>query len=127
MSQDFTWGAGLLVIAVLLAWPKLPAPVRRVPGPLVAVVSMTALAQILARDVRRVRPRLAIARIIEDQHALGMRPRRRGGEEQRQPLSVHRGHVPGRLGEKPLQALPRGRLPGRPHRTTDTISPCPTP
>lgn len=45
---------GGLVVAVLLAWPRLPAGVRRVPGPLVAVVSATALATVLALPVARV-------------------------------------------------------------------------
>lgn len=34
---------GLLTIATLVAWPRLPAAVRRVPGPLAAVVGVTVL------------------------------------------------------------------------------------
>ena len=34
---------GLLTVAVLVAWPRLPAAVRRVPGPLAAVVGVTVL------------------------------------------------------------------------------------
>ncbi|MQA10844.1 MAG: carbonic anhydrase [Pseudonocardiaceae bacterium] len=45
---------GLLVIAVLLVWPRLPAKVRAVPGPLVAVVGVTLLAELVAADVQRV-------------------------------------------------------------------------
>lgn len=45
---------GLVVIAVLLLWPRVPAAVRRVPGPLVAVVGATALSWALTLDVERV-------------------------------------------------------------------------
>src|SRR5581483_1325148 len=45
---------GLAVIAVLLLWPRLPQPVRQIPGPLVAVVAATALATVLALDLERV-------------------------------------------------------------------------
>ncbi|MDQ4105324.1 MAG: SulP family inorganic anion transporter, partial [Actinomycetota bacterium] len=45
---------GLAVIAVLLLWPRLPQPLRQIPGPLVAVVAATALATGLALDLERV-------------------------------------------------------------------------
>ncbi|WP_422770941.1 SulP family inorganic anion transporter [Plantactinospora sp. WMMC1484] len=41
---------GLTVIGLLLLWPRLPAPVRRVPGPLVAVTAAT-LAALIWDDV----------------------------------------------------------------------------
>jgi carbonic anhydrase len=45
---------GLAVIAVLLLWPRLPHPLRQIPGPLVAVVAATALVTGLALDLERV-------------------------------------------------------------------------
>ncbi len=42
---------GLLVIGLLLAWPRVPARVRAVPGPLVAIALATAGAAVLALDV----------------------------------------------------------------------------
>ena len=45
---------GLLTIAILLVWPRLPAAVRAVPGPLVAVVAVTVLSVALAMSVPRV-------------------------------------------------------------------------
>ncbi|HEX2297680.1 MAG TPA: SulP family inorganic anion transporter, partial [Pseudonocardiaceae bacterium] len=45
---------GLSVIAVLLIWPRLPRPLTRVPGPLVAIVAVTALATLLSLDVERI-------------------------------------------------------------------------
>jgi carbonic anhydrase len=45
---------GLTVIAMLLAWKRLPAPVRRVPGQLVAIVAVTTLSVVLPVDVARV-------------------------------------------------------------------------
>jgi carbonic anhydrase len=45
---------GLLVLAVLLVWPLLPARVRRVPAPLVAVVGVTVLSSALSWNVERV-------------------------------------------------------------------------
>ncbi|MGH4025692.1 MAG: carbonic anhydrase, partial [Pseudonocardiaceae bacterium] len=44
---------GLAMIAVLLIWPRLPRPLTRVPGPLVAITGLTALATVLALDVER--------------------------------------------------------------------------
>ncbi|MFY1669025.1 SulP family inorganic anion transporter [Plantactinospora sp. WMMB334] len=41
---------GLTVIGLLLLWPRLPAPVRRIPGPLVAVTAAT-LAALVWGDV----------------------------------------------------------------------------
>jgi carbonic anhydrase len=45
---------GLAVIAVVLLWPRLPAPLPHIPAPLVAVVGASALATVLALDVERV-------------------------------------------------------------------------
>lgn len=45
---------GLLVIALLLLWPRMPAGLQAVPGPLVGVVGVTALSWALALDVERV-------------------------------------------------------------------------
>jgi carbonic anhydrase len=45
---------GLAVIAILLIWPRLPHPLPRIPGPLVAVVGVTALDTVFAFDVERV-------------------------------------------------------------------------
>jgi carbonic anhydrase len=44
---------GLLTVAILLAWPRIPK-VRVVPAPLVAVVAVTALAALFMVDVTRV-------------------------------------------------------------------------
>ncbi|AKS35936.1 SulP family inorganic anion transporter [Mycolicibacterium goodii] len=52
-------GAGLLlgtlVIAILVGWRWMPAPVRRVPGPLVAIAGVTAVSIALPWDVSRIR------------------------------------------------------------------------
>ncbi|EID81301.1 MULTISPECIES: SulP family inorganic anion transporter [Rhodococcus] len=45
---------GALVIAILLSWKYVPAAVRRVPGPLVAVVAATALSLVFPLDVERI-------------------------------------------------------------------------
>ena len=45
---------GLAVVAVLLAWKFLPAAVRKVPGPLAAVVLITALSVAVAPAVERI-------------------------------------------------------------------------
>ncbi|WP_156756888.1 SulP family inorganic anion transporter [Actinokineospora pegani] len=45
---------GLGVILLLLVWPKLPAKVRAVPGPLVAITLATAVAGLAALQVARV-------------------------------------------------------------------------
>jgi len=45
---------GLLVIAVVLIWPRLPRPLLHIPAPLAAVVGATALATALAVDLERV-------------------------------------------------------------------------
>lgn len=45
---------GAVVIALLLAWKHMPAPVRRVPGPLVAVIAGTALSLPFNSDVDRI-------------------------------------------------------------------------
>ncbi|WP_326546804.1 bifunctional SulP family inorganic anion transporter/carbonic anhydrase [Mycolicibacterium sp. ND9-15] len=51
-------GAGLLlglaVIAVLVMWPWVPAPVGKVPGPLVAIVGVTMASVVLGLDVSRI-------------------------------------------------------------------------
>ncbi|HEY3681966.1 MAG TPA: SulP family inorganic anion transporter [Streptosporangiaceae bacterium] len=45
---------GVLTLAVLIAWPRLPAPLRRVPAALVAVVLTTVAASALGWDLARV-------------------------------------------------------------------------
>jgi carbonic anhydrase len=45
--------AGVLTVAVVLAWPRIPR-VKAIPAPLVAVVAVTALAAVAMPDVRRV-------------------------------------------------------------------------
>lgn len=45
---------GLVVIAVVLMWPRLPRPLLHIPAPLVAVVGATVLATILTLEVERV-------------------------------------------------------------------------
>ncbi|MGW4119429.1 SulP family inorganic anion transporter [Nocardia sp. NPDC004711] len=45
---------GLVVIAILLGWRRLPAPATRVPAPLVAVVVATLLARVLPVRVERI-------------------------------------------------------------------------
>ena len=46
---------GLLVIGILVAWRWMPAPVRKIPGPLVAIVAASAVAMIAALDIPRIR------------------------------------------------------------------------
>jgi carbonic anhydrase len=45
---------GLLTVAILIAWPRLPAMVRRVPGPLAAVLAVTVLATAAGMNLDRV-------------------------------------------------------------------------
>lgn len=45
---------GLLVIGILVAWRWVPAPVRKVPGPLVAIVAASAVAIIAGLDIPRI-------------------------------------------------------------------------
>ncbi|WP_082943656.1 bifunctional SulP family inorganic anion transporter/carbonic anhydrase [Mycobacterium sp. 1274761.0] len=45
---------GLLVIAILITWRRVPGPVGKVPGPLVAVLAATLIAAVLALNVDRV-------------------------------------------------------------------------
>ena len=45
---------GLAVVAILLAWKHLPIAVRKIPGPLVAVVAVTALSVAVAPNVERI-------------------------------------------------------------------------
>ncbi len=45
---------GALVIAVLIAWRWLPAAVRRVPGPLVAIVAVTVISVVFPFRVKRI-------------------------------------------------------------------------
>jgi MFS superfamily sulfate permease-like transporter len=47
-------GLGLITLAVLVGWPKLPRSVRAVPAPLVAVALATALTAVLELPVTRV-------------------------------------------------------------------------
>ncbi|MCU1640751.1 MAG: putative sulfate transporter YvdB [Nocardia sp.] len=48
------FAVGLLVIVILVAWKRLPASVRAVPGPLVAVVAATLLALVLPVRVEHI-------------------------------------------------------------------------
>lgn len=45
---------GVLVIVILVAWRWVPAPVRRVPGPLVAIVAVTVISVVFGFHVRRI-------------------------------------------------------------------------
>ncbi len=45
---------GLAVVAILLTWKFLPAAVRKIPGPLAAVVAVTALSVAVAPSVERI-------------------------------------------------------------------------
>ncbi|WIV57072.1 bifunctional SulP family inorganic anion transporter/carbonic anhydrase [Amycolatopsis nalaikhensis] len=45
---------GLLTIAILLAWPRLPKAVRRVPGPLAAIALATVVSVVFAMTLPRV-------------------------------------------------------------------------
>ncbi|WP_026546927.1 SulP family inorganic anion transporter [Paenarthrobacter nicotinovorans] len=45
---------GLAVVAILMAWKYLPAAVRKIPGPLAAVVAVTALSVAVAPNVERI-------------------------------------------------------------------------
>ena len=45
---------GVLVIAILVAWRRMPAAVRRIPGPLVAIVVGSAVAAVFAPGVARI-------------------------------------------------------------------------
>ncbi|MDV3125433.1 bifunctional SulP family inorganic anion transporter/carbonic anhydrase [Mycobacterium sp. 21AC1] len=45
---------GVLVIAILVGWGRMPAAVRKVPGPLVAIVGVTALSVLAPFDVTRI-------------------------------------------------------------------------
>lgn len=48
------FAVGLLVIGILLAWRWAPAPIRKVPGPLVAIVVATAVSVLFALNVPRI-------------------------------------------------------------------------
>ncbi len=45
---------GGIVVVVMLAWPSLPASVRKVPGPLVAIVAATAVSLVAGLSVDRI-------------------------------------------------------------------------
>src|ERR1700761_2040840 len=45
---------GVLVIVILVAWRWVPAKVRRIPGPLVAIVAVTVISVVLPFHVRRI-------------------------------------------------------------------------
>ncbi|MBE1497386.1 carbonic anhydrase [Amycolatopsis lexingtonensis] len=45
---------GLLTIGILLAWPKLPAAVRKVPGPLAAIAAATVVSVVFGMTLPRV-------------------------------------------------------------------------
>jgi hypothetical protein len=70
--------------------------------------------EVLPRDVRGRCPVLPVARIVEHEHALGVRRRERVGEELRDPLLGHGLRLPTRLRQEELQALRRGALGTRP-------------
>ncbi|MDQ4021055.1 MAG: SulP family inorganic anion transporter, partial [Actinomycetota bacterium] len=53
-EHPWATAVGALTFAILLVWPKLPAAVRKVPGPLVAVVVVTVLATVADLPVDRV-------------------------------------------------------------------------
>jgi len=46
---------GMLVIVTLVGWRWVPAPVNRIPGPLVAIVGVTALSVLASFDVKRIK------------------------------------------------------------------------
>ncbi|WP_280264759.1 bifunctional SulP family inorganic anion transporter/carbonic anhydrase [Nocardia wallacei] len=56
IAADHPWetAVGVATIAILLLWPKLPAALRRVPGPLVAIALVTAVATAADLPVNRV-------------------------------------------------------------------------
>ncbi|MFN8033067.1 MAG: bifunctional SulP family inorganic anion transporter/carbonic anhydrase [Mycobacterium sp.] len=71
VSADHTgMFVGLLVIAILVAWRRVPEPVRKVPGPLVAIVAASAVALIAGLDV----PRIALNGSLIDALALPSLP-----------------------------------------------------
>ncbi|SIR67320.1 SulP family inorganic anion transporter [Williamsia sterculiae] len=45
---------GGIVIALLLSWPMMPAAMRKVPGPLVAIVAATAVALVFGLDAEKI-------------------------------------------------------------------------
>ena len=45
---------GVLVIAILIAWRWVPARLRRIPGPLVAIVGVTVISMVFPFNVRRI-------------------------------------------------------------------------
>jgi carbonic anhydrase len=45
---------GLAVIGILIGWRRVPAPIGKVPGPLVAIVSVTGVSVLLNLDVARI-------------------------------------------------------------------------
>ncbi|GAC67057.1 SulP family inorganic anion transporter [Gordonia soli] len=54
---DITWPSaliGALVIVMMLTWTNLPVAVRKVPGPLVAIVAATALTVVLGLNIERI-------------------------------------------------------------------------
>jgi hypothetical protein len=79
------------------------------------VVQLAHRAQVLPAGVGGVGPRLAVAGVVDDQHARGVGRRRRVGQQQLQPPRVDRRAVPGGLREEVLQLL-GGRVLGPDHR-----------
>lgn len=63
---------GVLTIGILLGWGRLPAAVRRVPGPLAAIASVTVLAAVTGLSVERVN-------LPDDILDVGLVPRLPGG------------------------------------------------
>ena len=72
-------------------------------------------AQVLERHVRRLGALLAVAGLVDDQHAARVRRHRGVGPEHLQPPRVDGRGVPDGLGEEELQALD-GRVPDRDER-----------
>ncbi|MFI5838116.1 SulP family inorganic anion transporter [Catenuloplanes sp. NPDC051500] len=53
-NHSLTVATGLLTLAVLIGWPKLPAKARFIPAPLAAIAAGTGVAAVLGWDVARV-------------------------------------------------------------------------
>lgn len=61
---------GLLTIAILVGWNHLPAPVRRVPGPLAAILVVTVISVVAGLDV----PRVDVPANVLDLHFVPLLP-----------------------------------------------------
>ncbi|MCV7284963.1 bifunctional SulP family inorganic anion transporter/carbonic anhydrase [Mycolicibacterium wolinskyi] len=65
---------GVLVIAILVGWKRMPAAVRKVPGPLVAIVGVTALSVLLPFSSIQNVPRIQLDGSLIDAIALPSLP-----------------------------------------------------